>query len=366
MHRKVTLVLLGVVVSGSALLHAAGCNDDPGLAPPKEAGLEEIAVVDSGLECVTDPPVMQWLDTDGTLKDGDWSCYAGDAGFVSPFADAADDADGALDDAATDAADDAADAADAATPDAGSPLARFHLNDFTSLGPVPETDVDIFYGNTVIKGGAAVAPDFTGTTASLDAGASGSTHAGPGEFLFAPPSTSVFAYRISARTRAPALKTVIQFDNPTPRPGTVFLGNSLTEASFTLLGAGILGSAQPVPGTSLIVTSARDCQDHEIRGGIIELVDDATGEVIVDKSGAQDIRLAYFNTDRFPDLRCRHTVAQQSLWVAENVPNSRSWTIRVLGRMTASDVVPKLIGTRKIELLPDSIMIPRAYRLAKK
>jgi hypothetical protein len=115
-----------------------------------------------------------------------------------------------------------------------------------------------------------------------------------------------------------------------------------------------------------VVTGARDCQNRDVLGAQFDLIDDATGAVVPPGTGSQDIKFAYFNSDRFPDPRCTQTVAEQSLWIAINVPAaSHAYSFRFRGRMTDADTADKVVATRKIEGVADAIVISRAGRLSK-
>jgi hypothetical protein len=120
----------------------------------------------------------------------------------------------------------------------------------------------------------------------------------------------------------------------------------------------------------VITLGVRDCQYRDVQGGIVELVDDQTGNILTSGSGAADIHMAYFSTDSLPNAACTHTVATKSLWSALNVPTDRPLTARTKGRMCDTDatgnpcpLVP--LGERHIPAIPDTIVIVRPYRLSK-
>ncbi|HEY8039454.1 MAG TPA: hypothetical protein VIF15_06655 [Polyangiaceae bacterium] len=303
--------------------------------------------------CAGDPPVMKWLDSSGNLQDPDWSCYDTDAAFAALplLGDAGDD--GSDTGPAVDSGDDGP-TVEAGPPDSGTLEAattqdQFQLTDFTTHIAVPGAQVDLFFGNTLANG---VAPDVSATTGA------------GGDFSFPPPPGPVFGYRVAQRSSSPALQPVVQLDNVTPRPGTTFAGNSITTGSYQTLLAGVLGTTQTAPGSFVIVTGARDCAAHELLGGIVDLVDDATAQPIPTGIGPTDIHQEYFGPDNLPHLECTHTVPQPiALWAAINVPASRAVRIRLSGRMRPTDAQPVVIGERKVEAYPNYNFIERAYRL---
>jgi hypothetical protein len=375
---------LAAAAGALALGQAAGCSGDSSNGAAADAGRDTSSgdAGGSGSDaggvtslCAGDPPVMKWLDLSGNLQDPDWSCYEADAAFAAPFVpaplrprlllgdggdDAADSADDvASGDASADAIDEAVEAGqpDGGMPDAATALDTFTLTDFTSRTTQGAASVDIFFGNTVAGG---VKPDESGVTAPDDA-----SPPGFGSFLFGDPPGALFAYRVNARTSpSPALHTVIQLDNLPPPSGGVFQGNSITESAYQFLVSGFLSVSQAAPGTTQLVTAVRDCAGHDLLGGIVDLIDDATSQPLPTGNGATDLHWAYFGSDSFPRAECTHTVASPlALWSALNVPSDRKLRIRLRGRMHATDAQPVSIDERVLELVPDVIMIERAYRL---
>jgi len=355
LRTRATLALALMVAASIA--SAEGCSSKSTSGTSKDAG-HDTSTGEGGVTlCQGAAPVLMWADPSGTLQPPDWSCYEDGGTWASPPTPFVTDAG---DDGGTDATPDAP-ADETSTPEAGMPEASaqqdiFQLTDFTTHAPAPGATVDIFFGNT-LAGGAS--PDVTGVTSTTDAGPGGL-----GAFLFAPPPAPVFGYRVHSQTTTPALQEVIQLDNLTPAPGTLFPGNSITTSEYETLIAGVLGTAHTAPGTAVIVAGARDCASHELLGGVLSLIDDATGQPVPTGTGATDVQESYFGTDNFPHPECTHTVSSPiALWSAINVPVGGSLTLQFLGRMSASDSAPTLIDQRKLELYGDIIMIERPYRL---
>jgi hypothetical protein len=360
--KRAAAYLCGVIATAAAFSQAmTGCNTIGDIAPT-DASASDVVRGDAapGACAVDPPPVMKYLDSKGVETLGDWSCYAPDAGFFFPLGldggDAGDDASDAGDDA-SDAGDDASDAGDDASVDAGPAPVRFHLSDFVALTAVPSAHVDVFFNNTLGT------PDFSGIT--TDMGDAGPTTPGIGEFFFPASGTPLIAYRVNARIDAggglPDIKPLIWLDIQSPKPGETFLANSITQQSYDLLGGGIVGNTALDPQKMTVTIGVRDCQYRDVLGGIIELIDDATGQPLV--SGEGDFRAQYFGPNGFPEPTCKHTVAQQSLYAAVNVPSDRSITVRASGRMSDSDTAPVVLGTRKLPAVPGFIIIVRPYRL---
>jgi hypothetical protein len=350
------------LVATASIASAQGCSSKSTSATPHDAAAEALSSEGGLTICEGDSPVLMWQDTSGNLQPPDWSCYAADGAFASPpmplLTDASDEE--TVQDATPDVLEAAA-VPDASTPEAspesGGPTQDiFQLTDFTTHFLVPGATVDLFYGNTLANGAM---PDLTGTTSSTDAGPTGLAG-----FLFPPPPNDVFGYRVRSRTTSPALQEVVQLDNLTPVSGTSFPGNSITSSEFETLVAGVLGTSSTAPGTTTVVTGARDCSSHELLGATFQLLDDASGQPIPTGPGATDVHEVYFGSDSFPHPECTHTVSSPiALWGAINVPVGNTLRLEFWGRMNASDATPTLIGSRTLELYANEIMIERAYRL---
>lgn len=363
--KRAAAYVCGVIATAGAFSQATiGCNTIGDVAP-SDASVADIARPDAPLAaCASDPPpVMKVLDGMGNEVDGDWSCYATDAGFLFPLgADADADTDAQIDadlDATTDGPEDAADGEAGA--DAGPQPCRFRLTDFVDLAPVPGAAIDLFFSNDIKQ-----APDFSATTGDKAAGDSGPGHAGVGEFFFPPPGTPQMAYRVNARTGVAGLSDLKAFywlDNLSCRSGQTYTGQSITKQSFDLLGQGILGTTPIDPAKMTVVVGARDCKYRDASGGIAEIFDDTTGLPLV--SGTKDFRAAYFGLGGLPDVTCKHTVAQQSIYAAVNVPADHSFSVRMSGRLSAADSSPVVLGERKLPSISGAIVIVRPYRLTK-
>lgn len=368
MIRRPLLIACGAIAAANVAFQVVGCNDI-GDAPPvvdKEAGPPP----DAGTPlCQGELPVMQVVDQNGQLQPGDWSCYSQDfdGSTIAPLDDGGD---GSLLDVDLDALVDAppgdgsttdgappGDAGDGGTTTDAGATCTFHLSDFVSNQPTPNAQVGLYYNNVV-----GAQPDFLGLTDSK------------GNFDFPVPNTDVMAYgalQIPDAGASTQIVPVYQFDTATCKPGATYPGNTLTKSGYDLLSAGILGSAKVNPAKMSVVIGVRDCRYRDVVGGVVQLVDDATGQVITNDAAHADFRGAYFNSSGFPDPACTHTTAvfnqQYALYAALNVPMNTTVTAKVFGRTSELDskTDPPLLGTRQVPQIPGAVVIIRPYKIIK-
>ena len=372
MARRATVVALGLLAAGVAAAGVGACSaDDVAGAVPGDAGADTRGTrVDTGVPatpCAGPVPVMTALDPVTSAQvDPDWSCYASnDAGTFLVLADDAGD-DAADADAPVDAGVDAltptdagADAARDAEADASTSAHVFKLVDFLTHTDTAGASVDFFYGPT-----AAGAPDFSGTTDAT------------GLLTYVPRSGArLLTYRVNPRTDPTSdqnsLRPLFWYDNAIVKPPAMVVGYSITKKETTLILSGILGSQQPDPGTATLVSGVRDCQAREVTGALVELIDDATGELVPSGKTAGVMHSSYFYKT-FPNDKCSFTTAstvdEQAIWGAVNGPvnmpgHTHGYTVRIRGRRK-TDATPVVLGEKSVELWPDTVTIARAFRLS--
>ena len=197
MHRRASVLFLGLFAVSAALQGAAACSNTDATPPGADSGpppSTDSAVPDTGNPlgqgCSGSPPVMTVTGPSGDQIPGDWSCYGPDASFLfvpspssppSPFDDGGVDADDGSDSSDAEIPDTALPPPDTGTdapivdanppppdssvppdaappPDAGPYTYALSLTDFlTSVPPVGAT-VDITWG-----GSSLGAKAYTGT-----------------------------------------------------------------------------------------------------------------------------------------------------------------------------------------------------------
>ncbi len=385
MDRRSLLAVIGVVAGGSLGLNAAsGCNS-VGDIPAADAATDQSAGDSAGTpaDCTGAPPVMYILDVNGNQATPDWSCYQPDAAALIPLdfeGGVGDDAPGdhscaAADDAGDDSAsDDSSTPVDAAPPppdagtDSGAPPAtcRFHMADFeTPSISLPNLAVDFFFSNDT-----TTTPDFSATTADFSAGDGGPTAPGSGDILMPLPTGAVWAYRSHARgadagAAYEPVEGINWLDLGACTAGSLVVGEAISVSNYEELVSAVLNGGSPDPTKEAITTGIRDCQNRNVAGGILQIVDDATMQPVATGESATDLHEQYFDKSGFPDTTCTHTTLPQSLFAAINVPTDRPLHVRAYGRFQESDSVtaPPLIGVRAVPVLPGQIVIVRPTRL---
>jgi hypothetical protein len=110
------------------------------------------------------------------------------------------------------------------------------------------------------------------------------------------------------------------------------------------------------PQKAFLISYARDCSGHDVRGAQFELLDE-TGAAVA--SGA-DAGLPHQTYMQFalPNPDCTFTGYQQAAWVMINAPANadetgitRAYRLRVKGRMHDSDVEPVVFGDAEVEMV---------------
>jgi hypothetical protein len=373
MSKRASVVVFGLVAAGSIAQGLIACNgdDSSSTGSSNDAG-SDVTAADGATsgppQCSgTLPEMMAFDPTTNAEVTPDWSCYANpEAGFLD--LDAGTDADDAAADTSDAAQPDSADAgeSDSATasdapneaspsdeagvdagPDAAGAATTLQINDFVSHAAVEGASVDYFFSPRTVSG----TPDLSGTTDKN------------GQISFPLPAANpLFAYRVKATS---TLVGLIEYDNIAVKPPAFAQGYSATNNGVSLLLAGVLGSSPQAANSSIIVVGVRDCQEREIRGALVELVDGNTGNAVPTGKGVGDMRTDYF-LGGLPNTKCTFTNDDQALWGAVNAPvnmpgNTHPYRVRVSGRKQGG-TDPVMINEIPIELWPNQIIIPRAYK----
>jgi hypothetical protein len=381
MHRRASVLFLGLFAVAAALQGAAACTSNAtSPAPGQDSGqpVEASAGEDTGVptgSCTGPLPVMTVI-VDGGQVAPDWSCY-GDASFL--FRPLPDEADGGED--ASDAADasspvDAADSAppidaspppqDAAPPPDASPDAGadyvLKLTDFVSGAPPVNATVSIVWGTETTAPAA-----FTGTVNSQ----------GLLYFPPPPPNTPILSYYVEPTSDGDAgpgeaalwwVSAVV-----VPPPGATSF-NSLTVDNLNSLTTSVLGNSKANKNLASIVTAADDCQYRDVIGGQYILIDDATNQPVPTGTGPGDAR-AFYLQDNLPDTECTFTtnIGGRSVWSMINAPTNvavgatspptHTYHLQFWGRMFASQTAAVLIDSTAVESYPGTVTVVRSSRL---
>jgi hypothetical protein len=375
MHRRASVLFLGLFAVSAAFQGAAACNGSPATTPGEDSGFPDFPdssnqTEDTGIVtqagCTGLPPVMTVTGPGGTQIDPDWSCYDAGAAFLfRPFdEDGGDDAqadgeavDAGEGDVAVEAGSDSSPPVDAAPPPAdasvpdgaaqGTDASNYalHITDFvTSLPPVGAT-VNLIWGPSSLADASA-----TGTVD--DAG-----------IVFLPPPPAgqqLLSYYVSGDGQAPLfwLSTVI-----VPPPGQT-AGNSISISSRSELLLGILASQQPDPSKAVIVTGAEDCQYRDVKGAQFQVIDTTTGQPVATGTNPGDPRTFYLD-GALPNSACTFTSnSGRPVWSMINAPVDVSgrYELQFLGRMKGQPA-PVLISHTAIESYAGTATVHRAFRL---
>lgn len=377
MRRGASILLLGCFAA-TAIAQGAGCSSDDSTTPPptttSDAGKSDATTtVDAGPSaCSGELPPLTVLNGSGEQVPADLSCYETDASFLAPIQVALLDDGG---DAATDAADadiDAADAdtdaADAAGPDsggdaeadagadsggdAGPATTTVQVLEFVTKQATDGISVKVFYGKSV-----AGTPKYTGTTA------------GGGLLTFPSPPSDVKT--LSFNASGTGYTPVNLYDTPILAPPAKTIDYTISNGDTAILVSAVLGSEPLSPAKTILVSAARDCQARDMRGGILELVDDATGQVVTSDKSTGGARVVYFNDTGLPSTTCTYTTnVSQAVWSVLNAPvnmdatgtSTHSYSVRMRGRRTAADAQPVLLNQVPIELWGGAGNVVRPYK----
>jgi len=381
MRRGASILLLGCLAA-TAIAQGAGCSSDDSTTttpppPASDAGKSDATVtVDAGQSgCSGELPELTVLDDKGSQVAADLSCYEADAAFLAPIHTSLLDDAG---DADTDAADADVDAADGEAPDTGTDAAitdagsDAQIDSGTDAGPSATTTVQVlefvtkqatddilvkvFYGKSVTG-----TPKYAGTTAN------------GGLLTFpAPPSdVKTLSFNASTADGGAAYTPVNMYDTPILAPPNKTIDYTISSVDQAILVSAVLGSEPLSPAKTILVSAARDCQARDMRGGILELVDDATGQVVTTDKSTGGARIVYFNEVGLPSTTCTFTTnVSQSVWSVLNSPvnidatgtSTHSYSVRLRGRRTKADPQPVVLNQVPVELWGTAGNVVRPYK----
>lgn len=376
MVRRIALLGFGILACGATAQGVVACSSDDS-AQPADAGVMDATKPDTGVVsngCSGPLPVMTVLVNKMQVAP-DWSCYGADAGYVD--LDAGDDGEASVTDAA-DAADATeedtgapADASDGAPPDdgggpdasdasveAGGVVYTVGLLDFASGAPPVGATVDVMWGPLT-----GVTPAYTGLV--VDSAGNVSIPA------TAPAGVLSLSYHIYGVTTddAGAMYPVYWESLPLPTPPKVAPGTSVTQSTYDALSRSVLGSEKPIPTLSTLVAGAQDCQGREVQGAQFVIIDGATGTPVRLGNTVGSTR-AFYLRDNLPAPDCTYTTnSARAVWSMINAPANMGtgtaphpYTVRFLGRMTASDTDAVVIDEHPVEAYPSSVTVLRSGR----
>jgi hypothetical protein len=393
MQRTTSVLFLGLFGLSAALQGAAACsnstaaptgNDSGPPAGNEDAGSDDSGQSNSG-QCFGDLPVMTVTGPDGGQIAPDWSCYEAGANalFVPRLVPMTDDAGDAEAEDAGDAAFDAADASepadssvdssapdssapDAATADSGSgsdasagdggDTYELQLTDFVTTQPPVNATVDIYWGGS---------PAADGTYAyRRQANATGAVFFPP-----PPPNTPLMSYHVSNALADAGQASLFWISAViVPPPGATKF-NSLATSSLSDLVTAVLGSETPNPADSVVVTGACDCQYRDVTGGQFQMYD-PNGSPVNGGTNTGDPRVVYLQNNQ-PNTSCTFTTTTQggrAVWSMINAPPSnptsgKPYTIKFMGRMSASQTTPQVLATYPVETYAGGVSVMRAFKL---
>jgi hypothetical protein len=148
-------------------------------------------------------------------------------------------------------------------------------------------------------------------------------------------------------------------------------GSSVSKNTFNVLVASLLGSEQPNPNLASLNAGARDCQSREVLGAQFVLMDGETNPPSPVPVGTTvgSTRVIYLKNN-LPNAVCTYTTnAPRAVWAMVNAPVNagpgvapHTYTIRMLGRMTAADKDPVVIDEHPVESYPGEVTILRSGR----
>jgi hypothetical protein len=321
-----------------------------------------------------------WIDSNGTSLPPDWGCYRTDAGVVSyarPFVDDAGD-DAAVDasaDAGTDATTtpdagaDAGESGEDAGPDSGPVSSTdylLHLVDFSSLQAPLGATVDLFWGGSIA--GAPIAQ----TSAVTDS---------TGIITYHPPVGQLtLSYRIHPSTDAGAYDQEalywynLEIVPPGVDAGTAGAGqlesNSISVSTAQALITAVLGSQPPQANLATVVTAARDCQNRDVTGAQLHLIDAVTGQDVTAGTSGPAAPVAFYFLNNIPDTTCTYTnnSGGKAIWAIINAPvnqpgSTHTYTLQMWGRMLPTDPAGgSLISSANVELYAGGNSVARVFK----
>jgi hypothetical protein len=381
MHRRSSVLFLGLFAVSAALQGAAACSNSattpngqdsgPPGNPEASTGDGNNTCTGLGLGCCGPLPVMTVLGDSGTQVEPDWSCYATGAEFlfhpVPMDTDGGDGGDAATDDgAAPDAGADTSPPIDATPPvdssaaDSSPPpdaaVANdyiLHLTDFVTGAPPVGANVDILWGPSRVGdgGGAKAAPDFSGTVDDA------------GLLFFKPPpsGTNLLTYEVTGAAQSDFIWLGAIIVAP---PGQLN-ANSVATSSRAELLTSVLGSQSPDPNLALLVTAAEDCQYRDIMGGQFTVIDTTTGQPVATGT-SPGVARAFYLENNLPNTLCTYTTNNgRSVWSMINAPvdTSGRYKIQYSGRMYASQTAPVVISEYPIESFAGASTVLRSGRI---
>jgi hypothetical protein len=289
--------------AGSAAPDAGTQAADMSAAPPDTAS------------CFGELPVMKVLDTKrGIAVDPDWSCV--DQAASSPQSDP-------------------------------QPL-QFQLIALTPMYTQGVT-VDFFLGASTLHAPYATRMfDGASDHVSLDV-PSGQ------------PSLSIKVHALDRDDAMLSIPEVREYGLPIRSFSGPLQGFILLEAQRTLIvNLAERGMKDDDPEKAFLISYARDCSGHDLRGAQFELLDE-TGAAVASRSDAGLPHQTYMQF-ALPNPDCTFTGYQQAAWVMINAPVNANTTgithtyrLRVNGRMHDSDVDPVVFGDAEVEMVAGAI-----------
>jgi hypothetical protein len=376
MHRRASVLFLGLFAVSAALQGAAACSNSDATTPPgADSGPPpnpDSSAADTAPPptqgCTGLPPVMTVKGPSGDQIPGDWSCYAPDASFLFhpfPFDDAGDAGDEGGDAATDEGAapvDTGVDAPpfidanppDTSTPDAAVPTDAgpytfgLQLTDFLTGAPPVGATVDIIWG-----GSSLATPAYTGTA----------DDAGIVLFPDPPQGQQLLTYHVTGAGEAPLYWLSVVIVPPQMGKATY---NSLLATSLSNLLTSVLGSQAPNPKLAQIVTGAEDCQNRDVAGGQFVMIDTTTNTPITSSTTPGAPRTDYLY-DNFPNPQCTYTtnVGGRAVWTMSNAPvdTTGRYKIQFLGRTDASHATPVVLAEYPVESYAGTVTVQRGGRL---
>jgi hypothetical protein len=265
------------------------------------------------VNCFGELPVMQVLDKQmGIAADPDWSCYT-------------------------------AQTTTSTSAGATEPL-QFKLVSLTT-GDIAGVTVDFFLGASTLGAPFATRTfDATSDQVSLDV-PSGQPSI----------TTKVHALARDAMTSIAELReyTVPIVSSAEPVQGFMLL----TAQRKLIVNLALQGMMDDDPTKAFLISYARDCSGHDVRGAQFELIDEATGAAVESGPMPGQPHSTYVQF-ALPNPQCTFTSFDQAAWVMINAPvnatdmaKTQSFRLRVKGRMHESDVEPVLFGEAEVEMV---------------